>query len=126
MSDITPENVQEKLNLFQQIQQQVQSLSQQISQIDMSIGETERTLEEIKNVGKKTTLYRAIGSVMKKIDDNPKLIKDLEEEKERMEIRNNSLKNQVGKMNEELEEMQKKLAPIMQNMQETNGKNAPK
>lgn len=126
MSDITPENVQEKLKLFQQIQQQVQNLSQQISQIDMSIGETERTLEEIKDVGKKTTLYRAIGSVMKKVDDNPKLIKDLEEEKERMEIRNNSLKNQVGKMNEELEEMQKKLAPIMQNMQETNGKNAPK
>ena len=126
MSDITPENVQEKLNLFQQIQQQVQSLSQQISQIDMSIGETERTLEEIKNVGEKTTLYRAIGSVMKKVDDNPKLIKDLEEEKERMEIRNNSLKNQVGKMNEELEEMQKKLAPIVQNMQETNGKNSPK
>ena len=126
MSDITPENVQEKLNLFQQIQQQVQSLSQQISQIDMSIGENERTLEEIKNVGEKSTLYRAIGSVMKKVDDNPKLIKDLEEEKERMEIRNNSLKNQVGKMNEELEEMQKKLAPIMQNMQETNGKNAPK
>jgi len=29
-------------------------------------------------------------------------------------------------MNEELEEMQKKLAPIMQNMQETNGENAPK
>ncbi len=126
MSDITPENVQEKLNLFQQIQQQVQSLSQQISQIDMSIGETERTLEEIKDVGKKTTLYRAIGSVMKKVDDNAKLIKDLEDEKERMEIRNNSLKNQVGKMNEELEEMQKKLAPIVQNMQETNGKNSPK
>jgi prefoldin beta subunit len=126
MSDITPENVQEKLKLFQQIQQQVQNLSQQISQIDMSIGETERTLEEIKDVGKKTALYRAIGSVMKKVDDNPKLIKDLEEEKERMEIRNNRLKNQVGKMNEELEEMQKKLAPIVQNMQETNGKNAPK
>ena len=126
MSDITPENVQEKLNLFQQIQQQVQSLSQQISQVDMSIGETERTLEEIKDIGKKATLYRAIGSVMKKVDDNAKLIKDLEEEKERMEIRNNSLKNQVGKMNEELEEMQKKLAPIMQNMQETNEKNAPK
>ena len=126
MSDITPENVQEKLNLFQQIQQQVQSLSQQISQVDMSIGETERTLEEIKDVGKKTTLYRAIGSVMKKVDDNAKLIKDLEEEKERMEIRNNSLKNQVGKMNEELEEMQMKLAPIVQNMQETNEKNAPK
>ena len=48
MTEITPENVQEKLNLFQQMQQQVQTLSQQASQIDMSIRETERTLEEIK------------------------------------------------------------------------------
>ena len=126
MTEITPENVQEKLNLFQQIQQQVQSLSQQISQIDMSIGENDRTLEEIKDLGKGATLYRAIGSVMKKIDDPKKRKKDLEEEKERMEIRNNSLKGQVQKMNEELEEMQKQLAPVLQNIQENKVTNAPK
>ena len=126
MSDITPENVQEKLNLFQQIQQQVQSLSQQVSQIDMSIGETERTLEEIKDVENDTTLYRAIGSVMKKIDDPEQLKKDLEEEKERMEIRNKSLKAQVQKMNEELEEMQTQLAPILQSIQENKVNDAPK
>ena len=126
MSEITPENVQEKLNLFQQIQQQVQSLSQQVSQIDMSIGETERTLEEIKDVGKDATLYRAIGSVMKKIEDPKQLKKELTEEKERMEIRNKSLKNQVQKMNEELEQMQKQLAPILQNVQENRVTDAPK
>jgi len=126
MSEITPENVQEKLNLFQQIQQQVQNLSQQVSQIDMSIGETERTLEEIKDVGDKATLYRAIGSVMKKIDDPKKLKTDLEEEKERMEIRNNSLKNQIQKMNEELEEMQKQLTPILQDIQENKVNDASK
>ena len=126
MSEITPENVQEKLNLFQQIQQQVQSLSQQVSQIDMSIGETERTLEEIKDVGKDATLYRAIGSVMKKIEDPKQLKKDLTEEKERMEIRNKSLKNQVQKMNDELEQMQKQIAPILQNVQENRVTDAPK
>ena len=126
MSEITPENVQEKLNLFQQIQQQVQSLSQQISQIDMSIGETERTLEEINDLGKKATLYRAIGSVMKKIDDPKQIKKDLEEETERMEIRHNSLKGQVQKMNEELEQMQKQLSPVLQNIQENKVTNAPK
>ena len=120
MSEITPENVQEKLNIFQQMQQQVQSLSQQVSQIDMSIGETERTLEEIKDVTKKNTLYRAIGSVMKKVEDPEKLKLDLAEEKERMVIRNNSLKGQIENMNKELEEMQKKLAPILQNIQEVN------
>ena len=125
MSEITPENVQEKLNLFQQMQQQVQAFSQQASQIDMSIRETERTVEEIKDSGKDTVLYRAIGSIMKKVEDIDKLRKELEEEKETMEIRNKSLKNQIEKINVELVEMQKKLTPVVQSVQETSGQNAP-
>ena len=124
MSDITPENVQEKLNAFQQMQQQVQTLSQQTSQIDMSIRETERTLEEIKDSGKNTVLYRAIGSVMKKVEDIGQLKKDLLEEKESMEIRNKSLKNQLDKINEELVKMQKKLAAVLKKVQKTSGPNA--
>ena len=124
MTEITPENVQEKLNLFQQMQQQVQSLSQQASQIDMSIRETERTLEEIKHSGKDSVLYRAIGSVMKKVEDVEKLRSELTEEKETMEIRNKSLKNQIETINKELEGMQKKLTPVLQKVQEGSGKNA--
>ena len=126
MTEITPENVQEKLNLFQQMQQQVQTLSQQASQIDMSIRETERTLEEIKDSGKDSVLYRAIGSVMKKVEDVEKLRSELTEEKETMEIRNKSLKNQIETINKELEGMQKKLTPVLQKVQEGSGKNASK
>ena len=122
MSDVTPENIQEQVNLFRQMQQQIQNLSQQVSQMDMTIGETQRTLEEIETVDDKATLYRAIGSVMKKIDDNSGLVKDLKEEKERMEIRNNSLKNQIEKMNVDLAEMQAKLEPILQDIQGKNDK----
>ena len=50
MSEITPENVQEQVNLFRQMQQQIQNLSQQVSQMDMTIGETKRTLEEIEDI----------------------------------------------------------------------------
>ena len=124
MTEITPENVQEKLNLFQQMQQQVQTLSQQASQIDMSIRETERTIEEIKDSGKDSVLYRAIGSVMKKVEDVEKLRSELTEEKETMEIRNKSLKNQIETINKELEGMQEKLAPVLQKVQEGSGKNA--
>lgn len=124
MSDITPENVQEKLNAFQQMQQQVQALSQQTSQTDMSIRETERTLEEIKDSGKDTVLYRAIGSVMKKVEDGDQLRKNLVEEKESMEIRNKSLKNQIENINDELVKMQKKLAPVLKKVQKTSGQNA--
>jgi prefoldin beta subunit len=122
MNEITPENVQEQVNIFRQMQQQIQNLSQQASQMDMTIGETEGTLEEIGNVDNDAVLYRAIGSVMKKIDDNPSLVSDLNEEKERMEIRNNSLKNQIKKMNVELAEMQSKLEPVLQNIQGKNDK----
>ena len=124
MTEITPENVQEKLSLFQQMQQQAQTLSQQASQIDMSIRETERTLEEIKDSGKDSVLYRAIGSVMKKVEDVEKLRSELTEEKETMEIRNKSLKNQIETINKELEGMQKKLTPVLQKVQEGSGKNA--
>ena len=78
MNEITPENVQEKLNLFQQIQQQVQSLSQQISQIDMSIGETERTLEEIKDLGKKATTKKgAFKQLLKAMGYTDALVNDI-------------------------------------------------
>ena len=124
MSEITPGNVQEQVNLFRQMQQQIQNLSQQVSQMDMTIGETKRTLEEIEDIDNDATLYRAIGSVMKKIDDNTILVKDLNDEKERMEIRNNSLKNQIEKMNVEIAEMQAKLEPVLQSIQENNDKSS--
>ena len=120
MDEITPENVQEKINLFQQMQQQSQALTQQVSQIDVTIAETERTLNELKGATKKNTIYRAIGSVMKKIVDVKKLKKELSEEKETMEIRNKTLKNQVSTLNTQIEELQKKLTPVVQSIQNTN------
>ena len=103
------------------MQQQSQALTQQISQIDVTIAETERTLNELKGATKKNTIYRAIGSVMKKIDDVKKLKKELTEEKETMEIRNKTLKNQVAiTLNTQIEELQKKLTPVVQSIQNTN------
>ena len=45
MDKITEENIQEKINLFQQMQQQAQALTQQTSQIEMSINEIETLLD---------------------------------------------------------------------------------
>ena len=102
MSDVSQENVQEKIKEFQQMQQQIQALSQQISQMDMAIGENNRTLEELENCEKDAVLYRSIGSVMKKVDDVKQLKTDLEDEKETITIRNKTLKNQLESMNKNL------------------------
>ena len=118
MDEITEENIQEKINLFQQMQQQAQALTQQTSQIEMSVNEIERTLNEIEDTNDKSTLYRAIGSIMQKVDNVKKLKKELMDEKETLEIRNKSLKGQVENLNVQINEMQSKLTPIVQSLQE--------
>ena len=118
MDKITEENIQEKINLFQQMQQQAQALTQQTSQIEMSVNEIERTLNEIEDTNDKNTLYRAIGSIMQKVDNVKKLKKELMDEKETLEIRNKSLKGQVENLNVQINEMQSKLTPIVQSLQE--------
>ena len=124
MDKITEENIQEKINLFQQMQQQAQALTQQTSQIEMSVNEIERTLNEIEDTNDKSTLYRAIGSIMQKVDDVKLLKKELMDEKETLEIRNKSLKGQVENLNVQINEMQSKLAPIVQSLQENRNQDA--
>ena len=63
---------------------------------------------------------------MKKIENVKKLKNDLKEENETMEIRNNRLRNQLNKLNKEIENLQGKLTPVVQSMQEKNDENAPK
>ena len=124
MDEITEENIQEKINLFQQMQQQAQALTQQTSQIEMSVNEIERTLNEIEDTNDKSTLYRAIGSIMQKVDNVKKLKKELMDEKETLEIRNKSLKGQVENLNVQINEMQSKLTPIVQSIQENKNQYA--
>ena len=124
MDEITEENIQEKINLFQQMQQQSQALTQQTSQMEMSINELERTINEIKDADSKSTLYRAIGSIMQKVDSVAELKKELIDEKETQEIRNKSLKSQIENLNNQINEMQSKLTPIVQSLQESKDNNA--
>ena len=65
----------------------------------MSVNEIERTISEIEDTNDKSTLYRAIGSIMQKVDNAKQLKKELEDEKETLEIRNKSLKGQVENLN---------------------------
>ena len=125
MDEINEGNIQEKINLFQQMQQQAQALTQQTSQIEISVNEIERTLSEIGNADEKSTMYRAIGSIMQKVENIEYLKKELNEEKETLEIRNKSLKGQIDNLNNQISEMQNKLTPVVQSLQENKDQNAP-
>ena len=68
-------------------------------------------------------IYRASGSVMIKVDNFKKLIKELEEESESLELRTKTIKKEVEEMNNEMEKIQKELMPKIQNLQ-NSGENS--
>ena len=81
--------------------------------------------QEIGNADEKNTMYRAIGSIMQKVENIEDLKKELNEEKETLEIRNKSLKGQIDNLNNQISEMQNKLTPVVQSLQENKDQNAP-
>ena len=118
----TIEEMQQQMAYFQQLQQRFQMLSQQQSQMEVGLREIEKTIEDVKKLDSKNTIYRASGSVMIKVENFKKLLKELEEESESLELRTKTIKNEVGKMSEEMEKIQKELMPKIQNLQNSGEK----
>ena len=124
VTDPLPDDVQQQLEQFEQLRQQVQALTQQQSQVEMTVHETERTLEELGKVGKDTPLYRASGAIMVRVDDLKKLKSNLKEEQETLELLTKTLKSQVDKLNTPLQELQARLTPVLQRLQGAGGPGA--
>ena len=59
------------------------------------------------------------------LENIEELKKELNEEKETLEIRNKSLKGQIDNLNNQISEMQNKLTPVVQSLQENKDQNAP-
>lgn len=104
MDNIPPE-VQQKLVKFQQIQQQGQLIGQQRQQMELQLGETSRTIEEVDKLTAKSEVYKSVGALLIKSKKAP-LSKELKERKETLELRVNALKKQEEKLKSTLTEMQ--------------------
>ena len=94
----TIEEMQQQMAYFQQLQQRFQMLSQQQSQMEVGLREIEKTIEDVKKLDSKNAIYRASGSVMIKVENFKKLLKELEEESESLELRTKTIKNEVEKI----------------------------
>ncbi len=119
----TIEEMQQQMAYFQQLQQRFQMLSQQQSQMEIGLQEIKKTIDDVKDLDPENVIYRASGSVMIKVDNFKKLIKELEEESESLELRTKTIKKEVEEMNKEMEKIQKELMPKIQNLQ-NSGENS--
>lgn len=99
------EEMRKQLADFQQLQQQLQMLAYQHQQMDLQLKDLEHTKEELKTAGEGQA-YRFVGAFFVP-KDKAQLEKDLQEEKETLELRAKTLQKQEEKMSERLESIRK-------------------
>ena len=96
------EQMQEKIGQIQLVQQNLENFSMQRQQFQVQQTEIETALIEINNT---TTAYKLIGNIMV-LTDKEKLKNDLEEKKEMLNIRINTIEKQEEKLRSKFEELQ--------------------
>lgn len=102
------EDLRNELIEFQNLQQQLQLVAMQKQQLLVNAQEVQRALEEVGKASEKQSIYRLIGNVF-----IPKtaagIKKELEEEKEALELRKGTVAKQEQKFTERLNAIRKKV-----------------
>ena len=93
-----PENIQQQLNQFQQLQQQAQAVTMQIQNVEVQIQETEQA-----------------GTLLIKVEYADALA-ETEEKLETLQLRKQTMARQEERVMKKLEEMQATIQAAMQGM----------
>ena len=110
-----PENIQEQLNQFQQLQQQAQAVTMQVQNVEIQIQETEKALEELKKVDENTEVFKQAGTLLIKVEYADALA-DMEDKLETLQLRKQTMTRQEERVMKKLEEMQTTIQNAMQGM----------
>lgn len=104
MSSVSPK-VQQQLAMLQQIQQQLQTVMGQKAQYEMAVKETNRAVEELKEVADDAPVYVNVGTVMMQ-KDKEKVLAELSEKAETLDLRIKSLDKQAKALQAKFEQLQ--------------------
>ena len=110
-----PENIQNQLNQFQQLQQQAQAVSMQVQNVEVQIQETEKSLEELKKTDENTEVFKQAGTLLIKVEYSDAL-SEMEEKLETLQLRKQTMARQEERVMKKLEEMQATIQTAMQGM----------
>ncbi|HRZ19195.1 MAG TPA: prefoldin subunit beta [Methanofastidiosum sp.] len=102
-----PENIQQELMQFQQLQSQYQIIVSQLQSLKIEMSETDAALNELSKT-ENPVVYKSIGSILIK-SEKPDLLDDLNKKKESIDIRIKTIEKQEDRVKKKLEEMQKNL-----------------
>ena len=110
-----PENIQNQLNQFQQLQQQAQAVNMQVQNVEVQIQETEKALEELKKTDENTEVFKQAVTLLIKVEYSDAL-SEMEEKLETLQLRKQTMARQEERVMKKLEEMQATIQTAMQGM----------
>jgi len=108
VKEISPQ-LQNQIQQYQQLQQQLQVLGSQRIQLEAKLREIDNTLEELGKLPDDSTVYKSIGVLLVQADDRDALKKELDDHKETLTIRVKSIQKQEKALGERYEDLQKKI-----------------
>ena len=110
-----PENIQNQLNQFQQLQQQAQAVTMQVQNVEIQIKENEKALEELKKTDENTEVFKQAGTLLIKVEYADALA-EMEDKLETLQLRKQTMTRQEERVMKKLEEMQATIQNAMQGM----------
>ncbi|MBI0583598.1 MAG: prefoldin subunit beta [Methanomassiliicoccus sp.] len=108
MDELSPK-VQNQIAQFQQLQQQLQSVLNQKFQMDAQVKEMQRTTEELNRSPEDVVIYKSVGSLLIKAEGKEAVLKEIEDDKETMEIRVKSLERQEKSLKDRYQTLQEQI-----------------
>lgn len=112
MNEISPK-LQNQIAQFQQLQQQLQSVLQQKFRMEAQLREVQMTIDELGKSGEDAVIYRNVGSLLIKASDKASVLKEVEDDKETLEIRVKALDRQEKAMRDRYNSMQEQLSKAL-------------
>ncbi len=112
MREISPQ-LQNQINQFRQLQQQLQVVTAQRVQLETRLKELEVTLEELQKADDEAPIYKSIGSLLIRAKDREEVRKELEDQKETLAIRVKTLEKQEKTLADRYERMQQQITQAL-------------
>lgn len=106
---------------YQQIQQQMQMIASQRIQMEAQSKELEKALDILGKSKDDANIYRSVGSILIKADSKENVKKELEEQKEIIDVRVKTLERQESHLRERFQGLQAQLQAAISKQQDGLG-----
>ncbi len=108
------DKLREKLVAMEKLRQELSNWQLQKLQLEQKMRELDLTVKELEGLGEGKEVYRIVGGIMVRVEDPKKLVEDLKEERELLELRLNTVQKQLENLEKRAKELEMELKDLIQ------------